>query len=296
MSRDEIPQSAALRLQLTAIVGSEPHTSFVELRPFTPNMEPAPRAFVPVSDIDGAIGLIGEQAPTLHAYVGVCPRIRESGRTEDIERCWTLWADLDGKAALKKLAAFEPLPAIVIRSGSEDAAHAYWPLNEPLAPAWAQRANRRLALALEGDRNATDPARILRPAGTLNHKHAPARPVVCTRLETDVFSWAEVAGSLPDDRAYVPPSRPAARPVAGDPSKLLAGLARVVADAQEGNRNAALFWSVCQARDHDEAGEIDLHAALDDLRDAATHVGLPHTEIERTIASGLAAGKNKVAS
>ena len=151
-----------------------------------------------------------ELAPRLNVYIGAAPRVREDGTAQAVERVWTLWADLDGREALRRLAAFRPLPSLVIRTGSPDHAHAYWPLREPVSPDAAQRANRRLALALGGDMAATDPARILRPAGSLNHKHDPPGLVRCTRLELDVFTVEQVAGPLADSPHYAP--RPAATP------------------------------------------------------------------------------------
>jgi hypothetical protein len=172
----------------------------------------------------------------------------------------------------------------VVHTGSTDHAHVFWPLRESVSPKWSQRANRRLALALGADMVATDPARILRPAGTVNHKHSPPRPVVCTRLELDMFTVDQVVGGLPDSGHYAP--RPVVeRKTETDPSPLLAGIVRTVAEAQEGNRNTALFWATCRVVEH--ACELSLDEALGELRDAAAHAGLGEVEIERTLRSGL---------
>jgi RepB DNA-primase from phage plasmid len=288
----EIPQRDALYLQAACIAGNEPETSLFELRPLFPDGRPGRRTFIPVTDRDAVAALVREQRESLNAYVGAAPRVREDGTAGAVERVWCLWADIDGRTALEALAAFRPLPSIVIRSGSPDCAHAYWPLKVPVAPSWAQRANRRLALALGGDMAATDPARILRPAGTLNHKHKPPAPVTCTRLELDVFTVDQVVGELPDTSHYT--RRPTVeRPAASDPSRLLAGVARTVAEAHEGNRNAALFWAACRAAEH--VGELDVEEALSELRAAAAHAGLGEVEIERTLRSGLDAGARAAA-
>jgi hypothetical protein len=291
--KEAIPQHTALYLQLAAIAGNEPNTSFIEIRPLGPKMEPAPdaRAFMPISDTAGIAQRVLADSHDLNVFVGVAPRVREGGTASDVERVWALWADCDGADALAALAQFRPLPSIVIRSGSKDSAHAYWPMRTALSPGWAQRCNRRLALALGSDRAATDPARILRPVGSRNHKHSPARPVVCTRLETDSFTSAEVVGGLPDDRAYLPTRRPERRESAGDPSKLVASIVQVVAEKQEGERNHALFWAACRVSEHGVAGEIDEDAAVEELRSAALHIGLSESEINKTLTSGLAAGR-----
>jgi hypothetical protein len=288
---EEIPQHVALKMQLAAIAGNEPADSFFELRPFGPNMEPAPdeRAFVPVRAIGEVIGRIGRLAARFNVFVGVAPRVREGGTEVDVQRVWTLWVDCDSPEALERLHSFEPQPSIVVLSGS-GGAHGYWPLREPLPPPWAQRANRRLALALGADRASTDPARILRAVGTLNHKHHPARVVRCTRLEIEAFTWAEVVGSLPDDRDYQPPRRALQTVRCENPSRIIAGLVEFLAGRAEGERNKALFWTSCRLREHADRAEVDLDAGLAEIRPTAVKLGLPEHEIEKTIASGLAAG------
>jgi hypothetical protein len=280
-------------MQLAAIAGNEPASSYLELRPLKPDGRPASRsrAFVPVRDLDGAASLIRDQAANLNAYVGAAPRTRKDGTAAAVELCWSLWVDLDTADALDSLDHFLPSPSIVIHTGS-GGGHGYWPLRVPVPPAWAQRANRRLALRLGGDMAATDPARILRGAGTLNFKHSPPRPVTCTRLELDVFTVDQVVGGLRDSSHYDPP-RVSVRPAGRDPGRLLAGIVRTVAEAQEGNRNAALYWAVCRAAER--GGDLDVDAALADLRGAAARAGLGEQEIERTITSALTAGARTAA-
>jgi hypothetical protein len=77
--------------------------------------------------------------------------------------------------------------------------HAYWPLEEALAPPEAERANLRLATALGADRVCFDAARILRPPATWNHKHAPATPVAVVRFEPDTrFDASFVVAGTPE--------------------------------------------------------------------------------------------------
>jgi hypothetical protein len=286
-----IPQHIALRLQVAAIGGNESPSSFIEIRPLDRDQQPvtAKRTFVAVRDLGQAVRRCIELAGTLNVFVGAAPRCREDGTANAVERVWVLWADCDGREALEQLRGFRPAPSIVVRSGSDDCAHAYWPLCQPVPAGWAKRANRRLALALGADLAATDPARILRAAGTLNHKHSPARPVVCTRLELDVFTFDQVVGRLPDDRGYTPPPARAddLRGRRGDPAKSLGGLVRVVRAAAIGSRNQLLFWAACRARDHSDTGRLDLDEAREELRDAAIAVGLGESEIAATLRSAL---------
>jgi hypothetical protein len=277
----------ALHGYLEALVGDEPGESLLELRPMLPGGGAAPeRCWVPVGNLAEVERCVRLLAPVRHVYIGVAPRVRRSGTADAVERCWVLWADLDTEDAIERLRVFRPLPSIVVRSGS-GGAHAYWPMSEPLPPTWAQRANRRLALALGADMNATDAARILRPPGTLNHKPTPPAPVVCTRLEPIMFTAAEVVGRLPDSNHYRRSVRRQRLACQGPRSseRVLEGLARTVAEAREGGRNAALYWAACRAFEHVAAGEFDERHALDELSMAALATGLGGGEIRATIGS-----------
>jgi hypothetical protein len=297
--REEIPQDTALGLQLAAIAGREPPTSFFEIRPLVPpTMAPSDeRIWVPIGEVEHVIALIEDQAPRLHVYIGAAPRAVEGGGgVEHVEHVWSLWCDCDSPQAVDKLAEFRPRPSIVICTGSPDHLHAWWPLREPLSPAWAKQANQRLALALGADRNATDAARILRPAGSLNHKRCPPDPVTCIHLDTEMFTVGDVVGGLADDPAYLPKQHAdRERTVAGEPSRMIAGLARLVASKPEGERNHGLYWAARRVAEKDGEEGFDTSLALGELRVAAAGAGLPESEIERTIASGLRAGRTTAA-
>jgi RepB DNA-primase from phage plasmid len=275
-----IPQLTALRLQLAMIAGGEPAASFFELR--YRKTRGMGQRFRPLPDVESTIAEIERLALSTDVYLACAPRIRQDGTAGAVERVWCLWADCDDAVAVDRLSAFQPQANIIARSGSGDNVHAYWQLQNPLSPAWARRANLRLALALGADRAATDAARILRPAGTLNHKHDPPAEVVCTRLELDVQSFDQIVGGLADDPAYAP--KPLASPRrAANPSKLLEGLVRTIEQAGCGNRNRAAYWAACRAAEHG----LDLQAAGDALREAALAAGLAEFEVQRTIRSGF---------
>jgi RepB DNA-primase from phage plasmid len=290
-----IPQLEALRAQLTAIVGDEPGGSLIELRPLTTEGRPSPRdrAFIPVGEREAIERIVPALALRLNVYLGAAPRTREDGTAAAVARVWTIWVDLDTAEAVESLRTFRPLPAIVIRTGS-GGAHAYWPLRSPLASQAAMRANRRLALALKGDIAATDPARILRPAGSLNHKHAPPREVLCTRLERETFEVREVVGALSDDPRYLrhagQPRRRADGRASSSPGRVLDGLASVVRSTPEGGRNHALFWAACRVAEHVDAGTLDEARAFGELQQAGLDVGLPEHEVETTLRSARRTG------
>jgi hypothetical protein len=269
------------------IVGNEPAGPFLELRYRRPHGTVRRAGFHDASDL-GRIGdHVARLATQADVWVGAAPRSCHDGTANGIERVWCLWADLDGLDALRALNAFAAPPSMVVRSGSNQCAHAWWQLRQPLTPADAQRANRRLALALGADMAATDPARILRPAGTLNWKHDPPRAVVCTQLEGDSYDPRELVGDLPDSHHYQRQPASAPQAYATDPDRVLDGLLRTVRAAQVGNRNHALFWAACRVADHAAAGAVDEHQAVDALRAAAVDAGLCEFEIDATIRSGL---------
>jgi len=153
----------------------------------------------------GAVEMIGRLGRSADTYIAAAPRRRRHGGREAIERVHVLYVDCDSEAAIEALERFSPPPAIVVGSGS--GRHAYWPLWPPASPDEAERANRRIAHALEADLAATDAARILRPPGTFNFKSGEPVPVTVKRLVIEVSTLEEVAGHLPDPE----PNRPAPR-------------------------------------------------------------------------------------
>lgn len=192
-----IDQRGALRLQLAMIAGNEPDGAFFELRYRHPRGGMR-QAFQPIGRPDGIVDTIVHAGALTDVYASAAPRAREAGRADAIERVWCLWADCDGEASVKALDAFRPRPSMIIRTGSGPNVHAWWALRDPLTAEHARRANRRLAHHLGADMRSTDPARILRPAGTSNHKHDPPQPVVCERVEMRSFDAREIVGGLPD--------------------------------------------------------------------------------------------------
>lgn len=275
MSREPIPQDAALYLQLAAIAGDEPPSSYLEIRCLRPDGAPGPREFVGVRDLKRAVAhVLGLQ--DVNVYVGGAPRVRESGRVADVERVWCLWADCDSAEAVEALRRFKPWPSIAVRT-SPSRMQALWAIGRPVTPAAARRANRRIAHALGADMAATDAARILRAIGTFNIKYDPSSPVTCARCELDVYDLGEIVGSLPDAPGDTPRRAVHDRGDANSTGSV-AGLVRSVREAAIGERNAVLFWAACRAQ---EEG----HDAREELHQAAIDAGLPEFEVERTLDS-----------
>lgn len=199
MSTELIPQRDALRLLLAALVGGEPAGGLVEVRWRRPGSRWG-QLWHDCRRTEALIESVLEIGATRDCFIGCGPRRSEHGGCAAIERVWALWADCDGSEAVQALAAFEPAPAVVVRSGSGSNCHAYWPLRAPLSPDEAKTALRRLAHHLGADMAAAEPARILRPPGTRNFKTDPPAQVECTRLEipTRALTGQEIVGNLPD--------------------------------------------------------------------------------------------------
>jgi hypothetical protein len=202
-SRGAIPQSEALRLYLAMIAGREQQSSYYEIRYRHPagGMR---QEFVPLNRADVVADRLRTLGPRTDTYLGVVPRRERAGTFEALADAWCLWVDIDDVSdGGPSLAGFHPWPSIAVRSGG--GLHAYWSLREPLTPAEARDACRRLAHRLGGDMRSTDAARILRPPGTINHKYDPPRSVECVRVDTPAYVAEEVVGGLADP---TPPARP----------------------------------------------------------------------------------------
>ena len=299
----EIPQRDALKLWLAMLAGKEPAGGLLELRWKGCGQHLRRLGFFPTHDQQPIVAAIEQASRRGDIYVGVAPRraaesgSKQSGGVDAIERVWALFVDADTQEACKALRAFTPAAAVIVRSGR--GAHGYWPLARSLTPEQAKRANRRLAHHLGADMAATDAARIMRPPGTLNHKATPPLPVICDRLEAIVYPPALLVGHLPDppssSRAPQAGPPPASThtpppPAAGTARAALEGAARVVRQAQVGNRNASLNWAAYQLGHRIAAGELTEQTVRGELHAAATAAGLEDTEIDRTITSGLHAG------
>ena len=203
-----------LQVYLAALVGREPG-GLLEVRARRGNGM-SQRTY-PREQLGAAAAAITRLGQRTDVYVGCAPRRRRAGGLDALGRVWVLWADCDTPEASARLATFEPAPSIVVRSGSGENRHAYWPLLRGLAPQDALVANRRLAHALGADLRSAEPARILRPPGTRNFKHDPPAAVVAERLRPwRRFSVRRLVDELPDP----PQSRP---PATQEPGPMLRG-------------------------------------------------------------------------
>jgi hypothetical protein len=117
-------------------------------------------------------------------YVGVLPRIEaKQGGDALPTHASVMWCEADTEAALVRAMDYTPHAHIVVRS-SPGKAHFYWLLNRDIPLEYIERGNKRLAHYLGCDPKATNAGRILRVAGTRNHKRSEPQRVAITRWET----------------------------------------------------------------------------------------------------------------
>lgn len=160
--------------RLLWIIGRGHADHYIEVRSLG---KPIKQTFVPCNRPERLASVIRKDARTHDVYVGAAPRTSKHGGRDAIAYANVLWADCDTKASVAKLAKFTPRPSMVIFSGSGYNAHAWWALDSPVKSDVAEELNRRIAHALDSDMKVTDPPRILRAPGTLNHKWSPPRRV-----------------------------------------------------------------------------------------------------------------------
>ncbi len=175
---------------------------------------------------------VAELAPDADVYVGALGRSTRSGKAANCLPSRWLWADCDDPQAVG--AATELAPSIVVET-SPGRALAMWRLSDPLPVDRIREANTRLAIRLGADTNCCDPARIVRVAGSYNHKgkYGPVPSVVCTRLESALrYSTSELVGHLSDPESrQSPPARSAAHTMrVGDDPLLLIPAAEYIGE------------------------------------------------------------------
>jgi len=64
-------------------------------------------------------------------------------------------------------------------------------------------------------------------------------------------------------------------------------LVRLIAEAQAGERTQLTYWAACRVGEMVASGPLDAHAAAAVITEAATRVGLSHSEDERTAWGGI---------
>jgi hypothetical protein len=173
------------------------------------------RRFIAADRIERAASLIVSMAWRTDVYVGVALRDgREHGGKNAISGSRLLYIECDHPESLALIEGFAFAPSMIVASGSPGHLHIYWSLRQLASGPQVESANRRLALALEGDPVSVDIARVLRPPETHNHKHNPTLPVWLLHLDPDArHELCQLTAGLPEDPQPVrlPATRAASR-------------------------------------------------------------------------------------
>jgi len=194
------PLVAFLRL----LAGSQPEDRFFEIRAIS--RDRVQRSFVAAARPALAAARIREGTGSGDVYLGVALRTTNRfGGKQAIDGSHLAFIECDSATAADAVRSFACPPTMLIASGTPGHLHAYWQLRHQYLNAQIERANRQLALHLGGDLASVDIARVLRPPGTLNHKHQPSAPVELVSHRPAVrYSLAELTAGLPVPRPAIP--------------------------------------------------------------------------------------------
>ena len=133
---------------------------------------------------------VGTRACPSALIMSECPHPQKGA--DHVSRLQAVWGDFDVKEAaasstdelMDRLIRLASPPLVVVGSGM--GLHCYWPLVEPTKEtARVETVNKSLRVRFGAD-NAVDAARILRVAGTLNHKYGEPLPVRLLRCPDGV--------------------------------------------------------------------------------------------------------------
>ncbi len=191
------PDSATVQY-LALLAGERADSRLIEIR-FALADGRMGRTFISARAIGRAAELIAHLAGRRDVYTGVALRCRRAGGRDAITDPHLVFIETDTLEGLERLRHFAYPPSMVIASGTPGHLHAYWSLASPISVDELERANRRLAHHLGGDPASVDAARVLRPPGSLNHKHQPPAPVrLLSARPGSTYRIEELAAGLQD--------------------------------------------------------------------------------------------------
>jgi hypothetical protein len=194
-----------LKRYLQVIAGGRRGDELLEIR-YATGRGGMRRQFISIRRLDAAARAIRSLSPRSDVYCGVLLRSYRAGGRDAVTSSHLAFVEIDAVDALDRLQRFAKTPTMIVSSGTAGHAHAYWTLRTRVGAVELEQANRTLAAHLGGDLASIDAARILRPAGTLSHKHQPPAPVELVHLDPAAgYELAELVDGLPPA-----PGRPAA--------------------------------------------------------------------------------------
>jgi hypothetical protein len=199
------PPARQLDRYLQMIVGDRRGDELLEIR-YATGDGGMRRRFISIRRLDAAARAIRSLSVRTDVYCGVLLRSHRAGGRDAVTASHLVFVEIDAVDALDRLQRFAKPATMIVSSGTVGHAHAYWTLRARVGVDELERANRTLACRLGGDLASVDAARILRPAGTLSHKHRPPAPVELLHLDAAVrYELTELLDGLEP-----PPPLPAA--------------------------------------------------------------------------------------
>ena len=141
-------------------------------------------------------------------FVGVAARHEPRGSKHAVSESRSLWVDIDRPDRLGVLWEFlaERPCHLLVESAGSGGCHAYWKLDRPLPPQFADRepieqANLRVIHALGenvADPNCKERSRVLRLAGTVNYKTGRYARIIEANLALPPYDPGRLVGDLAD--------------------------------------------------------------------------------------------------
>jgi len=145
--------------------------------------------------------LVRKNATGEHIYFGTNPRRSNGRKSEHVKLARNLFADFDNTdvdAVLERLAQTGfPDPTVIVNSGH--GVHCYWRLDEAITDlAYWSQLQKRLARLLGSDSKVSDPPRIMRLPGFLNHKEPIALAGLIMANSKSSYSLTTLVAFLPE--------------------------------------------------------------------------------------------------
>jgi hypothetical protein len=263
----------------------------------THNIPPAPRqvkAPSVASVLDQALMLAARGLPCFPCGTNKCPTTPHGflDASADLAAVRNLWATHPGELVGVRTGATSGLDVLDIDRKHEQAAR-WWSAHRDRLRATRVHRTRSggLHLLFEHAPGLRCSASKIVPGvdvrgdgGYIIWWPAAELPVLC---EAPVAPWPAwlLMRLVPQPRPVPPPTG-----VTVPDPHALAQLARLVADAPEGRRNALAFWAACRAGEMVASGLLSMATAVAVITEAAICAGLPRTEAERTARSGVHIG------
>lgn len=156
----------------------------------------ATSVWVDAADRDGFVKWADRMAYTGDLVVNAVPLLK---RGEDLYHTSSsvLWTRVETGRSLARLRRFHVRPSLVLREGSTVRHVAFWALSEPLDPVRCDRANRRIAHALEAPKKYCGVDFRFNPPGTVLRRGRPTlvRPFGGSG---EVYAWGPIVKALRD--------------------------------------------------------------------------------------------------